>query len=131
MEDGGGMTRLRGIVMGGSLAGLSAARFLRRAGCEVVVFERSRWPLEGRGAGIVLHPAVFRALDRDPADISAHATALRYLDDDGEIASEQRCDYRFISYAALHRQLLEGIDPDSYRLGSEVVDFAAQGSGVE
>jgi 2,6-dihydroxypyridine 3-monooxygenase len=48
------------VVMGGSLGGLSAALWLRDAGCDVDVYERSHSPLEGRGAGIVLHPAVLR-----------------------------------------------------------------------
>ena len=67
------MPPLRVIVMGGSLAGLASAVFLRRADVDVEVFERSQRPLVGRGAGIVLHPSVFRALDRDPEEISARA----------------------------------------------------------
>lgn len=117
------MPPLRIIVMGGSMAGLASAVFLRRAGADVVVFERSKRPLVGRGAGIVLHPSVFRALERDPEDISAKADVLRYLDQSGAIASEQPCAYRFISYAALHRLMLDGLDPDAFHLGSEIVDF--------
>jgi 2,6-dihydroxypyridine 3-monooxygenase len=115
--------KLRAIVMGGSLAGLSAAIFLAEAGVEVDVYERSRRPLEGRGAGIVMHPAVFRAIARKPADISAQAVVLRYLDQGGAIASEQPCNYWFISYAMLHRALLDRIDTSRYHLGSEVVRF--------
>jgi 2,6-dihydroxypyridine 3-monooxygenase len=119
------------IVMGGSLAGLSAAVFLREQGWHVQTFERSRHPLEGRGAGIVLHPAVFRALTRDPAEISARATRVRYLDRTGLLASEQPCDYRFISYAVLHRELLGRIDPAGYHLGAEVVGFEQTTERVE
>jgi 2,6-dihydroxypyridine 3-monooxygenase len=125
------MPPLRVIVMGGSLAGLAAAVFLRRAGVEAVVFERSPRPLIGRGAGIVLHPAVFRALDRDPGEISARADVLRYLDARGAIASEQPCAYRFISYAALHRLMLEGLEPEAYHLGTEVRDFEQDDEGVD
>lgn len=113
------------------MAGLSAASALSRSGWEVVVFERSRHPLQGRGAGIVLHPVVFQLLDRDPADISARAALLRYLDRTGAVASEQPCDYRFISYSGLHGLLLEGIDLDCYHLGCEVVDFAERPGRVE
>ena len=119
------------IVIGGSLAGLSAAIFLCRQGWDVEVYERSRRPLEGRGAGIVLHPAVFRALSRDPAEISADARLLRYLDRSGVVASEQRCHYRFISYAALHRELLTQIDSNGYHLGCEVVEFAQDDGAAE
>lgn len=45
---------------GGSLGGLSAALWLRGAGCDVAVFERSPVPLSGLGAGIVLNPATVR-----------------------------------------------------------------------
>lgn len=117
--------------MGGSLAGLNAAIFLQQRGWEVEIFERSRRPLEGRGAGIVLHPAVFRALRRDPAEISARATRLRYIDSAGVVASEQPCDYRFISYAVLHRELVSRIDPAHYHLGAEVVEFEQSEACVE
>jgi 2,6-dihydroxypyridine 3-monooxygenase len=125
------MPPLRIIVMGGSMAGLASAVFLRRAGADVVVFERSQRPLVGRGAGIVLHPAVFRALERDPQDISAKADVLRYLDRSGAIASEQPCAYRFISYAALHRLMLDGLDEDAFHLGAAVNDFEQDTDGVE
>src|SRR5262249_14108231 len=39
----------RVIVMGGSLGGLNAALWLRYAGCDVDVYERSPSPMEGRG----------------------------------------------------------------------------------
>lgn len=78
-----------------------------------------------------MHPAVFRALSCDPADISARATSLRYLDRSGVLASEQPCDYRFISYAVLHRELLRRIDPSRYHLGTEVVSFSQTESSVE
>lgn len=117
--------------MGGSLAGLAAAIFLRESGWQVNVYERSRRPLEGRGAGIVLHPAVFRALARDPAEVSVQATVLRYIDGAGRRASEQPCDYRFISYAALHRELVERFDPEAYHLGSEVAAFEQADGSVE
>jgi len=58
----------RVIVAGGSLGGLNAALWLREAGCEVEVFERSRKPLEGQGAGIVLNPATTRWFDEHDSD---------------------------------------------------------------
>lgn len=125
------MSAPQAIIVGGSLAGLSAAVFLHRRGWEVAVYERSRHPLQGRGAGIVLHPAVFRALARDPAEISAEATLLRYLDRAGAVASEQPCRYRFISYAVLHRELLDQVYRSSYHLASDVVDFEQSGTAVE
>jgi 2,6-dihydroxypyridine 3-monooxygenase len=52
--------RLRAIVAGGSLGGLNAALWLRDAGCDVDVFERTATSMDDRGAGIVLNPATVR-----------------------------------------------------------------------
>ena len=40
-------------IVGGSIAGCSAAILLRRAGHDVTIFERSKGQLQGRGGGIV------------------------------------------------------------------------------
>ena len=41
-------------IVGGSIAGCAAAIALRRAGCDVTVYERSEGDLRDRGAGIVM-----------------------------------------------------------------------------
>jgi len=61
----------RAIVAGGSLGGLFAANLLLRAGWDVQVYERVREPLSGRGAGIVTHDSLFRALARCGVPIDA------------------------------------------------------------
>jgi 2,6-dihydroxypyridine 3-monooxygenase len=118
-------SRPRVIVAGGSLGGLSAALWLRDAGCEVDVCERSRAPLEGQGAGIVLNPATIRWFvehERDDADaIGVCAHFLRYLGRDGEVAAELAHSYRFTSYDTLYRRLLAAFGPERYHLGEEVV----------
>jgi 2-polyprenyl-6-methoxyphenol hydroxylase-like FAD-dependent oxidoreductase len=53
----------RAIVIGGSVAGLFAAHYLRRAGWQADVFERTATPLSGRGAGIMTHPGIRAALE--------------------------------------------------------------------
>jgi 2,6-dihydroxypyridine 3-monooxygenase len=123
------------IIAGGSLGGLTAALTLQDAGCEVVVYERSRAPLEGSGAGIVLHPATVRyPLRRGLADISTLGTAarrLRYLARDGSVEHEQPCSYRFASYAFLHGLLLDAFGRERYHLGTEVVGFEQDAAGVD
>lgn len=93
------------IIMGGSLGGLTAALFLREAGCVVTVSERSSTPLVGLGAGIVLNPATVRYFTRskilDVAALSTTAHWLRYLDPRGQVVAEQHCAYRFTSYNAI------------------------------
>jgi 2,6-dihydroxypyridine 3-monooxygenase len=126
--------RPRVVVAGGSLGGLTAALHLRDVGCDVVVYERSRAPLKGRGAGIVLHPSTVRYLTSGGTikvpDVSTRADRLRYLNRDGSVRYEEECRYRFTSYYTLYRGLLGCLEPDRYRLGQQVVDFSANEDSV-
>jgi 2-polyprenyl-6-methoxyphenol hydroxylase-like FAD-dependent oxidoreductase len=54
--------RPRAIIIGGSIAGLFAGHFLRRAGWHVDVYERSVGALSARGAGIMTVPELHDAL---------------------------------------------------------------------
>lgn len=122
------------VVMGGSLGGLTAALTLRDAGCEVTVYERSPVPLAGLGAGIVLNPATVRYLiTRGTFDLSTLSVAarwVRYMDQSGGIAHEQPCAYRFSSYNALYRGLLNCFKSERYHLGAAVTGFDQTGAGV-
>jgi 2,6-dihydroxypyridine 3-monooxygenase len=113
--------------MGGSLGGLTAALVLRDIGCDVDVFDRSRTPLESRGAGIVLHPATVRYLMEkrvfELSQVSAAARWFRYLNADGSVAQQERCRYRFTSYYTLYRGLLRCFDESRYQLGQAIIDF--------
>lgn len=125
---------MRAIVVGGSLGGLVAGLVLRDVGCDVTIFERSTVTLEGRGAGIVLHPATIRYFTHNklylPQQIGAPASRLRYVRRDGTVASGQRCSYRFISYFWLYKALLRQLGRDKYRLGHEVTGFERDAAGV-
>ncbi|HZC82917.1 MAG TPA: FAD binding domain-containing protein, partial [Rubrobacter sp.] len=125
---------LRVVVMGGSLGGLTTALILRDIGCDVEVYERSEAPLEGRGAGIVLHPATVRYfIENDALDIGEISTStrwVRYMDRYGSTAAEHPFSYRFTSYNALYRGLLGCFDENRYRLGEEVVGFDQDAGGV-
>ena len=116
---------MHAAVVGGSIGGLTAALLLREAGWDVDVFERSPDVLEGRGGGIVLHPATVRYLvDRAgarTADIGVSVTWVHYLDGAGEVAHRQPCRYRFTSYDVLYRGLLESYGRDRYHLAEECV----------
>jgi 2,6-dihydroxypyridine 3-monooxygenase len=116
--------RLRVIVVGGSLGGLTAGLTLRDIGCDVTVLERSRTPLESRGAGIVLHPATVRYFIDNQVlalgEVSTQADSLRYVNREGAVVHEQPCNYRFTSYYTLHRGLLSAMDPERYEMGSRL-----------
>ena len=120
--------RPRVAVVGGSLGGLITALQLRDVGCQVDIFERSPVPLQGRGAGIVLHPVTTRyfeehgllELDR----VSSSARTLRYLTATGDVLLEEPIVYRFTSYATLYAALVECFDPSRYHLGKDLVDVS-------
>jgi 2,6-dihydroxypyridine 3-monooxygenase len=124
----------RAVVVGGSLGGLNAALWLRDIGWDVEVLERSASPLEGRGAGIVLHPATARYLvDHGVADltqISAPVDWLRYLGPDATVLSQTPCRFRFTSWTTLYRFLLGCLDRSLYRMGTEVVSIDVSDQGA-
>ena len=114
----------RALVVGGSLGGLTAALVLRDQGWDVDVLERSAVPLQGRGAGIVAHPTTVRYLvervGKAIGDIGVPASRLRYLGDDGSVAHEQPCAYRFASYFELYRGLLDAFGTEHYHLSTQL-----------
>jgi 2,6-dihydroxypyridine 3-monooxygenase len=122
------------VVVGGSLGGLTAALVLRDQGWDVEVVERSPIPLEGRGAGIVAHPTTVRYLvervGKAIDDIGVSASRLRYLNDDGAVAYEQRCAYRFASYFELYRGLLDAFGTEHYHLSTELAHLDNRDSEV-
>jgi 2,6-dihydroxypyridine 3-monooxygenase len=124
----------RVLVAGGSLGGLTAGLVLREIGCEVDVLERSPTPLEGRGAGIVLHPSTVRWWRehevRPLAEMSAGMRRLRYLDARGAITHEQPCRYRVSSYDALYRDLSRCFGAEHHHLGCEVTGFDVRDDSV-
>jgi 2,6-dihydroxypyridine 3-monooxygenase len=116
------------------LGGLTAALSLRDAGCDVEVYERSSRPLTGQGAGIVLNPATVRYFTEhavlDVSDVSVAASWVRYIDRDGNIVDEKPYTYRFSSYNALYRGLLDCFGTDGYHMGEAVIGFDQDNDGV-
>jgi 2,6-dihydroxypyridine 3-monooxygenase len=126
---------LRVVVVGGSLAGLTAAAVLGEAGCDVHVYERSASALTSRGAGIVVQPITVRyVLDHRIVELERISTAagrLRYLNQDGSSAYEEPCTYRFTAWNTLYRMLSGCLDPSRHHLGEAMVGFDQDAGGVE
>jgi 2,6-dihydroxypyridine 3-monooxygenase len=121
----------RAAVVGGSIGGLTAALLLRDAGWEVDVFERSGGVLEGRGGGIVLHPATIRYFveraGSTPAETGVFVNWVRYLDATGRVVHQERCNYGFTSYDFLYRRLLELYGRERYHLAEECIGLEDPG----
>ncbi len=122
------------MVAGGSLGGLTAALVLHDLGCDVDLFERSASALDGRGAGIVLHPDTERYLHETGATpvkkVSTESRRLRYLSADGSVEHEAACVYRFTAWNTLYRALLACFPTRRYHLGESLVGFEQDESSV-
>jgi menaquinone-9 beta-reductase len=72
------VTRCDALIVGGGPAGSTCARGLRRAGWEVVVADRARFPRDKVCAGW-LTPGVFRLLDLEPDEYRAAGLTLQEI----------------------------------------------------
>lgn len=120
------MTMPKVAVVGGSIAGLTAANVLRDAGCDVDVYERSDTLLSGFGTGIVVQPELVRyLLERTSTtleDISVPSHEMRYFDAaSGESTGNVEAGWRFTAYNAVYQKLLDSFGEQRYHLGKELV----------
>lgn len=135
--DASGSAGLRRIaVVGGSIAGLTAAGLLRDTGFEVDVYERSPAPLSGLGTGIVVQPELVRyLLERTPTtidEISVPSSAMRYIRAaDGSVIGEIDVDWRFTSYNALYHGLLQQFGIERYHLAHNLIGLQHDDAQVE
>lgn len=123
-------------IVGGSIAGCSAAILLGRAGHQVHVFERSRGGLVGRGGGIGTSGAVFEALiEQDIIDTGfphLSASAMPFIirtsghERFGYTPWQMPLNLKAFHWSALWNNLRKRVPDDAYRRGVEVI---AAGSG--
>lgn len=123
-------------VVGGSIAGLTAAALLREAGYEVDVYERSARPLSGLGTGIVVQPELVRfLLERTPTtldEISVPSSAMKYVNaENGTVIGEIDADWRFTSYNALYHRLLSHFGRERYHFSCNLERVVDDGDQVE
>lgn len=122
-------SRLRALVIGGSLGGLCAGICLRATGWLVSIFERSSGLMDDRGAGIVLQHEVLNLLEglklAIRADISVESRERQYLNKDGNVASSDMSRQFMTSWGALFNSLRRGFPDDDYHTGFKLVNFEA------
>src|SRR5262245_35919862 len=106
------------------MSGLFAGILLRRAGCEVDIFERVDAELTGRGAGIVTHEAmraVLCAAGCDPSrDLGVEVAGRRTLDRRGRPLGEFVCPQTLTSWDRVFRMLRDRFPGAHYHLGKEL-----------
>lgn len=119
-------------IVGGSIAGCTAAAELIRAGHDVTVYERSTGGLVGRGAGIGTPVETLQSLvDRDLIDadmprfvVPDHPLAGRTTPDEpmGHTALVLPANIALMNWGDLWRQLRRRVPDASYREGVAVRD---------
>jgi 2-polyprenyl-6-methoxyphenol hydroxylase-like FAD-dependent oxidoreductase len=126
------MSRRSAVVVGGSLAGLSAALMLRELGYEVTALEQSPTPLVSRGAGLVLQPDVCAVLESyagvDPLLLSTSCSVRQYLRVGGAPARQMAMPQRFTAWNAVYRALATAFGEDGVERGAQVATVDAQGA---
>lgn len=128
------MSALRVAVVGGSMAGLTAALLLRDLGHEVDVFERATGELTGFGAGIVAHEVSVRYfVERTKTTLESMTVPVRsyrLLDGRGTRLWEEPVHYRFVSWGSLYRVLLGAFGRERYHQGAALVAFDQDAQGA-
>jgi 2-polyprenyl-6-methoxyphenol hydroxylase-like FAD-dependent oxidoreductase len=124
----------RAIVIGGSLGGLFAANLLARAGWDVQVFERVGSALAGRGAGIITHAGLFRALARSgvaaDATLGVEVSRRVTLDRAGHAVGTLDVRQVLTAWGRLYRLLKDAFPADRYHFNKALARVEQDARGV-
>jgi len=125
----------RAIIVGGSIAGLFTAAFLRRLGWRADIYERSSIELIGRGVGIfATHLELLEALDKCGAgtvDIGVIVYKRVTFDRNGSVIAEKPQLQIVTSWDRLRQVLLKAADRQHYHFGYVFDRVEQDGNGVE
>lgn len=118
-------------IVGGSIAGCTAAIELMRRGCDVTLFERTGDELKDRGAGIGTPMTVFESLvrrdliDSDTPYFAGRAFTRRWRTPEeeryGYLAWDQSADLALLNWGVLYRNLRKRVPDRIYRAEHRVV----------
>lgn len=123
----------RALICGGSIGGLFCAAFLRRAGWETIVFERSRSELSGRGAGIVTHDLLISLIAQagaSTADLGVQVADRVAFDIDGNRMATLPLPQIVTSWDRVHSLLRDLVPTGGYCLGKSVASYEDKGERV-
>jgi 2-polyprenyl-6-methoxyphenol hydroxylase-like FAD-dependent oxidoreductase len=128
------MPSRRAIIIGGSIGGLFAAQFLRQAGWDVAVFERSAGDLADRGAGLNTSAELFEALARAGAAVNPglafHVRRSAWLKQDGTIGLEIPRGWHGSTWGTIYRPLRAAFASALYHAGKAVERVEQDGTSV-
>ena len=112
------------LVVGGSLGGLMAANMLHRAGYQVTVLEKAMGSLDGRGAGIVTHSTLVKALALcgipPETPLGVAITKRVVLSQGGDIAEHAPIHQVLTSWSRLYALLVAVLPAECYFQGATV-----------
>jgi 2-polyprenyl-6-methoxyphenol hydroxylase-like FAD-dependent oxidoreductase len=124
----------RALIVGGSMAGLSAGLFLRKHGWSVDIYERLPEELTSRGAGIVSHPELLALLTEAGADTNTEFGVpiqdRRVVDRDGEIVAQFTYAQIATSWTRLLHMLGDIFPPEHYHLGKSLTGLSHKADGI-
>lgn len=125
----------RVIIVGGSMGGLFAGLFFRKAGWNAQIFERVAEPLNARGAGIATHPELFESLklvDIDPEtpEFGVLSPGRAVYGRDGTCLYAEPYEQVMTSWGRLYDLLRQKFGEESYHAGREFVRCRYQGHSV-
>ena len=124
----------RAIVIGGSLGGLFAGATLMRSGRDVTIAERSGRRLEGRGAGLGVHPPMLRGLLAAGAKVDGSlgiaVGGRTAFAPDGRIVGELRMPQFCTSWGRLYAMLSAAFPEERIRYGASLASFVEDRDSV-